>query len=59
MFPEAELLATGYSFLDGRQQSEWRYQSGGGSPVIEAHQLPLEAALLRSWVADGSLRVMT
>jgi hypothetical protein len=59
MFPEAEVLATGYSFLDGRQQSEWRYQSGGGSPVIAAHQLPLEAALLRSWVDDGSLRVMT
>ena len=58
MFPDAELVATGYSFLDGVQQTAWRYQSGGGSPVIAAHQLPLEAALLRSWVRDGTLRVL-
>jgi len=58
MFPEAELLAVGFSFLDGRQQQEWRYQSGGGSKVIAAHHLDLEAALLRSWVEDGSMRVL-
>lgn len=58
MFPEADLLAIGFSFLDGFQQQAWRYQSGGGSPVIAAHRLDLEAALLRSWANDGSLRVM-
>jgi len=58
MFPDAEMLAAGFSFLDGRQQQEWRYQSGGGSAVIPAHKLSLEAALLRSWVDDGSMRVL-
>ncbi|HEU5242269.1 MAG TPA: hypothetical protein VFU25_09655 [Ornithinibacter sp.] len=58
MFPEADMLAVGFSFLDGTQHREWRYQSGGGSPVIEAHRLPLEAALLTSWIDDGSLRVL-
>lgn len=57
MFPDADLLATGFSFLDGVQQPSWTYQSGGGSPVIPAHRLDLEAALLRSWITDGSLRV--
>lgn len=58
MFPAADLLAIGFSFLDGLQQQAWRYQSGGGSPVIAAHRLDLEAALLRSWADDGSLRVI-
>lgn len=58
LFPGADLVATGFSFLDGVQQQAWRYQSGGGSPVIEAHRLDLEGSLLRSWVDDGSLRVM-
>ena len=58
MFPAADLLAIGFSFLDGLQQRAWRYQSGGGSPVIAAHRLDLEAALLRSWADDGSLRVI-
>ncbi len=57
LFPTADLLATGFSFLDGIQQKAWRYQSGGGSPVIPQHRLDLEGALLRRWIADGSLRV--
>lgn len=58
MFPEADLLAIGFSFLDGIQRKAWRYQSGGSSPVIAAHRIDLEAALLRSWADEGSLRVM-
>ena len=57
LFPDADFLAVGFSFLDGVQQQAWRYQSGGGSPVIPQHRLDLEGALLRSWIADGSLRV--
>jgi hypothetical protein len=57
LFPDADFVATGFSFLDGAQQEAWRYQSGGGSPVIPQHRLDLEGALLRSWIADGSLRV--
>ncbi len=57
MFPDADLVATGLSFLDGLPQPAWNYQSGGGSAVIPAHHLDLEAALLKSWIADGSLRV--
>lgn len=57
LFPDADFLATGFSFLDGVQQEAWRYQSGGGSPVPPSHRLDLEGALLRSWIADGTMRV--
>ena len=57
LFPTADLLATGLSFLDGIQQEAWSYQSGGGSAVVPQHRLDLEGGLLRSWIADGSLRV--
>jgi hypothetical protein len=58
LFPEADMLAVGFSFLDGRQQEAWRYQSGGSSPVIPTHRLDLEATLLRTWIDDGSMRVL-
>ena len=59
LFPQAEMVAAGFSFLDGLQQESWRYHGGGGSPVIESHKLDLEARLLRSWVQDGSMRVLS
>jgi hypothetical protein len=56
MFPEADLVATGFSFLDDEEQQSWSHHSGGHTKVNWQHRLDLEAALLRSWIADGSLR---
>jgi hypothetical protein len=58
MFPEAELVATGYSFLDDDTQTSWDHHSGGHTRVPRKHRLNHEAQLLRSWIADGSLRML-
>ncbi len=56
MFPEADLVGTGFSFLDDEAQTSWSHHAGGHTKVNWQHRLDLEAALLRSWIADGSLR---
>lgn len=56
MFPGADLVATGFSFLEDEEQQSWSHHSGGHTKVNWQHRLDLEAALLRSWIADGSLR---
>jgi hypothetical protein len=56
MFPDAELVGTGFSFLDDEEQQSWSHHSGGHTKVNWQHRLDLEAALLRSWIADGSFR---
>jgi len=59
MFPGAELVGTGFSFLDDEKQTSWAHHSGGHTKVNWRHRLDLEAALLRSWMADGSLRFLS
>jgi hypothetical protein len=58
MFPSAELLATGFSFLDDRDQQEWRHHAGGATVVNSLHRLDLEGSLLQSWVDDGSMTLL-
>ncbi len=58
MFPDADLVAAGFSFLDGHSQTEWRHHSGGVTAVHKYHDLALEGALMRSWIDDGSLRFL-
>lgn len=59
MFPDAVLVGTGFSFLDDETQKSWSHHSGGHTKVNWQHRLDLEAALLRSWIADGSLRYLS
>ena len=56
LFPEAQIVATGLSFLRNRDQDEWAHHSGGSTAVNPKHKLELEGALLESWIADGRLR---
>ncbi len=56
MFPDADLVVTGFSFLDDTGQTHWSHHSGGHTKVNWQHRLDLEAALLRSWIDDGSAR---
>lgn len=58
LFPDAELVGTGFSFLDCDTQTAWPHHSGGHTKVHPHHVLSLEARLLRSWVDDGSLRIL-
>lgn len=55
LFPDAQTVATGFSFLSERTQSEWAHHSGGSTSVNTRHQLDREGALLESWIADGSV----
>ena len=59
MFPDADLVGTGFSFLEDDKQTSWAHHSGGHTKVNWQHHLDLEAALLRSWIADGSLRILS
>jgi hypothetical protein len=56
MFPAADLVATGFSFLAQPEQTSWGYHSGGSVPLGQYHYLDIEATLLRSWIDDGSMR---
>lgn len=58
LFPEAELVATGFSFVDRREQTEWSHHAGGSTAVNRLHHLDREGALLQSWVDDGSMRLL-
>jgi hypothetical protein len=58
MFPEAELIATGFSFLDDPTQKSWAHHAGSHTRVHWQHRLNHEADLLRSWIDDGSLRML-
>lgn len=62
LFPDAELVATGFSYVGHRQQTrpqtEWVHHSGGATRVNQLHLLDREGALLQSWVDDGSMRLL-
>jgi hypothetical protein len=58
LFPEADLIATGFSFLDGAPQQSWQHHAGSRTEVHQFHDLAREAALLRSWIDDGSMRFL-
>jgi hypothetical protein len=59
LFPDAELVATGFSFLENSSQKFWSHHSGSSTKVNWQHRLDLEADLLRSWIDDGSMRFLT
>lgn len=54
LFADAELVLTGFSFLQDREQTSWRHHWGTENPVHKAHLLDREGALLQSWVDEGS-----
>lgn len=56
LFPEAEVLMTGISFVDAPDQTEWRHQWGDAVGVGPEHRIAAEARLLRTWIDDGSVR---
>ena len=58
LFPEAEVVLAGYSFLDDPEQQRWGYQRAGIAPakVIAAHDLRREAAFLQGLIDRGEVR---
>jgi hypothetical protein len=58
MFPDADLIATGFSLLDGGNPSAWSHHTGRRTTVNRFHDLDREGALLRSWIDEGSARFL-
>lgn len=58
LFPESDIVLTGFSFLDDRDQKSWGYhlETLPHSPVHWAHKLDLEGAFLQGLVDRGEVR---
>jgi hypothetical protein len=58
LFPEADIVLTGFSFLHDRNQTDWGYHTPGlrRSPVIASHKLDREGAYLQGLVDRGEVR---
>lgn len=58
MFADAEMVVSGFSFLDDATVTHWAHHSGASTRINPLHRLDLEAALLQSWIDDGSVRFL-
>ncbi|HLN77167.1 MAG TPA: hypothetical protein VK204_08985 [Nocardioidaceae bacterium] len=58
LFPEADVVLTGFSFVDDPSQTEWRHQWGDSCPVGPEHRIAEESRLMRSWIDDGRARFL-
>jgi hypothetical protein len=58
LFPDAEVLLTGLSFVDDPDQVEWDHQWGDSVRVGPEHRIAAEAALLRRWRDEGRVRML-
>jgi hypothetical protein len=58
LFPDAELLLTGFSFLEQPLQTSWQHHEGGTVPVPKVHRIDKEGELLQSWLDSGRARLL-
>lgn len=49
-YPDAELVLTGFSFVDDPNQTSWMHAAGDSCIVGPEHQIAAEARLLESWL---------
>lgn len=57
-FPDAEILLSGYSFIDDPHQTHWRHQWGDDCPVGPEHRIVAEAAVMSGWLSEGRARLL-
>ncbi|GAB3429591.1 hypothetical protein GCM10027436_01560 [Actinophytocola sediminis] len=48
-YPEADLILTGFSFVDDPNQTSWMHAAGDSCIVGPEHQIAAEGRLLHSW----------
>jgi len=48
-YPDAELILTGFSFIDNPNQTSWMHAAGDSCIVGPEHQIAAEGRLLDSW----------
>ncbi|WP_344416657.1 hypothetical protein [Amycolatopsis minnesotensis] len=52
-FPHANLVLTGFSFIDNPDQTAWEHAAGDSCIVGPEHQIAAEGRLLDSWTRTG------
>ncbi|MEV8606399.1 hypothetical protein AB0383_00320 [Amycolatopsis sp. NPDC051373] len=52
-FPNAQLVLTGFSFIDNPNQTSWEHAAGDSCIVGPEHQIAAEGRLLDSWTRTG------
>lgn len=58
LFPDAEVVLSGFSFVDNPHQTEWNHQWGDSCAVGQEHRIVNESALVRSWIDAGRARLL-
>lgn len=58
LFPECDIVLTGFSFLDDPTQTRWHHQWGDSCPVGPEHRIDNESRLMRSWIESGRARFL-
>lgn len=59
LFPGAAVRFTGTTILDAPGQTSFAHAHGPAVPVTSEHRLAQEAVLLRAWVREGRLEVLS
>lgn len=57
-YPDADLVLTGFSFLDDPHQSSWMHAAGDSCIVGPEHRITAEARLLETWARSGRARLL-
>ncbi|AZS41012.1 MULTISPECIES: glycosyltransferase family 29 protein [Microbacterium] len=55
LFPDAEIDAAGFSFVDAPEQTAWQHAYGDPSAVGAEHRIDLESVLVRRWIDTGRI----
>ena len=58
VFPDADVVLSGFSFVDDPHQTQWRHQWGDSCPVGPEHRIVEEGRLMRSWLEDRRARLL-
>ena len=58
LYPDADVVLSGFSFLDDPAQTQWRHQWGDECPVGREHRIESEASLMQSWLMSGQARLV-
>ncbi|WP_199431114.1 hypothetical protein [Qaidamihabitans albus] len=57
-FPDADLVLTGFSFIDDPHQTSWEHAAGDSCKVGPEHQIAAEGRLLDSWTKTGKTKLL-
>lgn len=58
LFPDADVVLTGFSMVDDPTQTAWKHQWGDDAPVGREHRIDHEARLMTSWLRYDRVRLL-